>query len=66
LGLFITPMGLATIYYLIPKVTGSPIFSYHLSLLGFWTNALFYSWAGTHHLVGGPLPAWIITVLSAV
>jgi cytochrome c oxidase cbb3-type subunit 1 len=62
LGLFITPMGLATIYYLIPKVTGSPIYSYHLSLLGFWTIALFYSWAGTHHLVGGPLPAWIITV----
>jgi cytochrome c oxidase cbb3-type subunit 1 len=54
-------MGLATAYYLIPKVTGEPIHSYHLSLLGFWTNALFYNWAGTHHLVGGPLPAWVIT-----
>jgi cytochrome c oxidase cbb3-type subunit 1 len=62
LGLFISPMGLAAIYYLIPKVTGKPIYSYHLSLLGFWTNALFYAWAGTHHLVGGPLPAWVITV----
>jgi cytochrome c oxidase cbb3-type subunit 1 len=62
LGLYVTPMGLATIYYMIPKVTGKPIYSYHLSLLGFWTNALFYSWAGTHHLVGGPLPAWIITL----
>ena len=62
LGLYLTPMGLATVYYLIPKVTGEPIHSYHLSVLGFWTNALFYSWAGTHHLVGGPLPAWIITV----
>jgi cytochrome c oxidase cbb3-type subunit 1 len=61
LGLYVTPMGLATAYYLIPKVTGQPIHSYHLSLLGFWTNALFYSWVGTHHLVGGPLPAWIIT-----
>jgi cytochrome c oxidase cbb3-type subunit 1 len=62
LGLYITPMGLATAYYLIPKITGEPIHSYHLSLLGFWTNALFYNWAGTHHLVGGPIPAWIITV----
>lgn len=62
LGLYVTPMGLAAIYYLIPKVTGKPIYSYHLSLLGFWTNALFYSWAGTHHLVGGPLPAWVITM----
>ena len=62
LGLYVTPMGLATIYYLIPKVTGKPIYSYHLSLLGFWTNALFYSWIGTHHLVGGPLPAWVITL----
>jgi cytochrome c oxidase cbb3-type subunit 1 len=62
LGLYVTPMGLATIYYLIPKVTGKPIYSYHLSLLGFWTNALFYSWAGTHHLVGGPIPAWVITL----
>ncbi len=61
LGLYITPMGLAAAYYLIPKVTGQPIHSYHLSLLGFWANALFYSWIGTHHLVGGPLPAWIIT-----
>jgi cytochrome c oxidase cbb3-type subunit 1 len=47
---------------MIPKVTGKPIHSYHISLLGFWSLALFYNWAGTHHLVGGPLPAWIITV----
>lgn len=62
LGLWLTPIGLATIYYLIPKVIGAPIHSYYLSILGFWTLALFYNWAGTHHLVGGPLPAWLITV----
>lgn len=61
LGLWLTPIGLATAYFLIPKVTGKPVHSYHLSLLGFWTLALFYNWAGTHHLIGGPLPAWIIT-----
>ncbi len=62
LGLWLTPIGLASAYYFIPKVTGRPVHSYHLSLLGFWTLALFYNWAGTHHLVGGPIPAWVITV----
>lgn len=61
-GLFATPTGIAAAYYLIPKVIGKPIHSYHLSLVGFWTNAIFYNWAGTHHLTGGPLPAWTITV----
>lgn len=62
LGLWLTPIGLASAYYFIPKVTGRPVHSYHLSLLGFWTLALFYNWAGTHHLVGGPIPAWVVTV----
>jgi cytochrome c oxidase cbb3-type subunit 1 len=62
LGLWLTPIGLAAVYYLIPKVLGTPIYSYHLSILGFWTLALFYNWAGTHHLIGGPLPAWLVTV----
>ncbi len=62
LGLFLTPIGVGAVYYLIPKVIGRPIHSYYLSLLGFWSLALFYNWAGTHHLVGGPLPAWLISV----
>jgi len=61
LGLWLTPIGLATIYYLIPKVLGKPIHSYYLSLFGFWTLALFYNWAGVHHLIGGPVPAWVIS-----
>lgn len=62
LGLWLTPIGLATAYYLIPKVLGRPIHSYYLSILGFWTVGLFYNWVGTHHLIGGPLPAWLISV----
>jgi cytochrome c oxidase cbb3-type subunit 1 len=62
LGLWFTPIGLASIYYFIPKVIGRPIHSYYLSVLGFWSLALFYNWNGMHHLVGGPLPAWMITV----
>ncbi|RYF09763.1 MAG: hypothetical protein EOO40_06325, partial [Deltaproteobacteria bacterium] len=44
LGLWLTPVGLATAYYLIPKVLGRPVHSYYLSILGFWTLALFYNW----------------------
>src|SRR6056297_896373 len=43
LGLWITPIALAAAYYLIPKVIGRPVYSYHLSYLGFWTLALFYN-----------------------
>ena len=62
LGLWLTPIGLGAAYYFIPKVVGRPVYSYHLSYLGFWTLALFYNWAGVHHLVGGPAPQWIVTV----
>lgn len=61
LGLWLAPMGLATAYYLIPKVLGRPIYSYYLSVLGFWTLAVFYNWAGVHHLIGGPIPVWLIS-----
>jgi cytochrome c oxidase cbb3-type subunit 1 len=61
LGLWLTPMALAAAYYFIPKVIGRPIHSYYLSILGFWTLALFYNWAGVHHIVGGPVPAWVIS-----
>lgn len=61
LGLWLTPMALATAYYVIPKVLGRPIYSYYLSVLGFWALAIFYNWAGVHHLIGGPIPAWLIS-----
>lgn len=61
LGLWFTPIGLAAAYYFIPKVLGKPIHSYYLSVLGFWSLALFYNWAGVHHLIGGPVPAWVIS-----
>jgi cytochrome c oxidase cbb3-type subunit 1 len=62
LGLWFTPMALAAAYYLIPKIIGRPIYSYQLSLLGFWSLALFYSQVGVHHLIGGPVPLWVVTL----
>ncbi len=62
LGLFYTPLALASVYYFLPKVIGRPIQSYNLSLLGFWGLAFFYGQVGGHHLIGGPVPSWMITL----
>ena len=61
LGFWLTAMSLGAAYYFIPKVLGRPIYSYQLSVVGFWSLAMFYSLNGMHHLVGGPLPTWMIT-----
>jgi cytochrome c oxidase cbb3-type subunit I len=61
LGLWLTAISLGAVYYFIPKVLGRPINSYHLSLLGFWALAFFYALVGMHHLIGGPVPEWMIT-----
>ncbi|SDC55085.1 cytochrome c oxidase cbb3-type subunit 1, partial [Cupriavidus sp. YR651] len=62
LGLFYTPLALASIYYFLPKIIGRPVQSYNLSLLGFWGLAFFYGQVGGHHLVGGPVPGWMVTL----
>ncbi len=62
LGLFYTPLALASVYYFLPKIIGRPVQSYNLSLLGFWGLAFFYGQVGGHHLVGGPVPGWMVTL----
>jgi len=62
LGLWFTPVAVGAIYYFLPKIIARPIRSYNLSILGFWTLAFFYAQVGGHHLVGGPVPGWLITL----
>ena len=65
LFLWFGAIGLGTAYYMIPKVIGRPVYSYHLATIGFWTYALFSSWTGYQRLVDGPFPAWMITASIA-
>ena len=58
-------LALGTAYYMIPKVIGRPVYSYHLAAIGFWTYALFASWTGMQRLIDGPFPAWMITASIA-
>lgn len=59
--LWFTSIGLGAIYYFIPKVSGKPVHSYDLASLGFWSFAICGGWTGMTRLIGGPLPAWVIT-----
>jgi cytochrome c oxidase cbb3-type subunit I len=65
LFLWFGAIALGTAYYMIPKVIGRPVYSYHLATIGFWTYALFSSWTGMQRLVDGPFPAWMITASVA-
>lgn len=63
--LWLGAIALGTAYYMIPKVIGRPVYSYHLATIGFWTYALFTSWTGMQHVVDGPFPAWMVTASIA-
>ncbi len=65
LFLWLGAIALGIAYYMIPKVIGRPVYSYHLAAIGFWTFALFSSWTGMQRLVDGPFPAWMITASIA-
>ena len=55
-GLWITPAGLAVIYYFLPLAAQRPLYSHRLSLIGFWSLAFFYPFVGTHHYIYSPIP----------
>jgi cytochrome c oxidase cbb3-type subunit I/II len=55
-GLFVTPLALAILYFVIPAATGRPVFSHFLSMLGFWGLFFLYPLNGTHHYVFSAIP----------
>lgn len=59
--LWFAPIGLAAIYYFLPKLLTRAIPNYYLSVYGFWALALCGGWAGMSRLVGGPVPAWVVS-----
>ena len=63
--LFFAPVGLASAYYLAPKVTGRPVYSYNLAIFGFWTLAVVAPWAGMQKLAGAPIPQFLPYVGAA-
>ena len=58
-ALFLAPIALGAIYYILPKRIGRPISGYSWAPLGFWSFALFATFGGLAYLAGGPVPGWV-------
>jgi cytochrome c oxidase cbb3-type subunit I len=57
-GLFVTPLGIASVYYLLPVAMKRPLYSHALSIIGFWGLAFFYPLNSAHHYLFSPIPMW--------
>jgi cytochrome c oxidase cbb3-type subunit I/II len=55
-GLYATPFAVAVFYFVIPTVTGRPIYSHFLSMLTFWMLFFIYPLNGTHHYIFSSIP----------
>jgi cytochrome c oxidase cbb3-type subunit 1 len=56
-GVWLVLVGLAMVFYFIPKLLERPLHSRYLALVTFWGVVLFGSWSGIPD--SAPLPAWI-------
>src|SRR5207245_7435628 len=61
-GLWITPAGYVLIYYFLPVSVRNPLYAHQLSLVGFWSLALFYPFVGIHHYLYSPIADWSQTL----
>lgn len=59
---FLTAGFLGMLYYFLPKRADRPIYSYRMSIIGFWGITFFYMWVGSHHLHYTALPQWVQTL----
>lgn len=60
LNLWLSLAGLASTFYLLPKLSGRPLQSHYLALFAFWTLILFGTWTGIPN--HSALPAWMPTL----
>lgn len=58
-GFLLTAGFLGMMYYFLPKAAGRPIYSYRMSIVGFWGITFLYIWVGSHHLHYTALPDWV-------
>lgn len=61
-GMWFMFLNLGLMYYFLPQELDTPVYSYSLSVLAFWTQILFYTLIGTHHFIFSPIPWWLQTV----
>ncbi|MBI3977839.1 MAG: cbb3-type cytochrome c oxidase subunit I [Chloroflexi bacterium] len=59
-NVWFTTGGIGLALYLLPKLTGNPLYSHRLAIWGFTSV-----WTGQHHLLYGPGPEWLEIVSVA-
>ena len=60
--LWVIPAGLGILYYLIPKITDSALYSSKLAVVSFWAVAGSFAWVGAHNFTFGPGADWLETI----
>lgn len=61
-GMWFMMFLLGLCYYFVPQQLNTPIYSYSLGVLAFWTQIICYTLIGTHHFVFSSIPWWLQTV----
>lgn len=61
-GMWFMMLLLGLTYYFLPQQLNTPIYSYSLGVLAFWTQIFFYTMIGTHHFIFSPIPWWLQTL----
>ncbi|HWF09140.1 MAG TPA: cbb3-type cytochrome c oxidase subunit I [Bryobacteraceae bacterium] len=56
IGLYVTPLAVGILYFVIPAARRMPIYSHFLSMLGFWLLFFLYPLNGTHHYIFSVIP----------
>jgi cytochrome c oxidase cbb3-type subunit 1 len=57
---WLTAVGLAALFYFIPKLLDRPLYSCWLAFFGFWLFVLLVGWGGLW--IGAPVPRWLSAV----
>jgi cytochrome c oxidase cbb3-type subunit 1 len=61
-GMWFMLFNLGLVYYFLPQQLNTPIYSYSLGILAFWSQILFYTLIGTHHFLFSSIPWWLQTI----
>lgn len=59
-------MGIGAAYYVVPKLSGQPLYSRQLAKVGFWSLLFGAIWMGPAQLAGGPQPEWLQTIAAVL
>ncbi|HEY0457087.1 MAG TPA: cbb3-type cytochrome c oxidase subunit I [Verrucomicrobiae bacterium] len=62
LYLWLGSVALASIYYFIPKLMERPLANRNAAAFSFWIYAFVTTFSGLTQLIGGPVPAWMVSL----